>query len=147
MQCSLLCSIWCLGENLCLILYQVVAWLLHHTSFYNDCFRIFPIMLALCSILSATHYAQNYAGIIGLGLPWTNNRAAYNSLPSSLRPDSFPPFSLPSMVKNRILRRHGVSVGYLQVSIKYIFHSVSCQYCAIIHCKTPISIFCCYILK
>ena len=25
-------------------------------------------MLALCSILSETHYAQNYAGIIGLGL-------------------------------------------------------------------------------
>ena len=25
----------------------------------------FPIMLALCLMLSMTHYAQNYAGIIG----------------------------------------------------------------------------------
>ena len=28
-------------------------------------FYIFPIMLALCLILSMTHYAQNYADIIG----------------------------------------------------------------------------------
>ena len=28
-------------------------------------FYIFPIMLALCLMLSMTHYAQNYAGIIG----------------------------------------------------------------------------------
>ena len=28
-------------------------------------FYIFPIMLALCLMLSVTHYAQNYAGIIG----------------------------------------------------------------------------------
>ena len=27
-----------------------------------------PIMQALCLMLSVTHYAQNYAGIIGLGL-------------------------------------------------------------------------------
>ena len=26
-------------------------------------------MLALCSMLSETYYAQNYAGILGLGLP------------------------------------------------------------------------------
>ena len=26
---------------------------------------IFPIVLALCLMLSMTHYAQNYAGIIG----------------------------------------------------------------------------------
>ena len=50
------------------------------------------------------------------------------------------------MVKNKILRRHGVSVDYLQVSIKYIFCSVSHQYCAIIHFKTPISVFSCYTL-
>ena len=30
--------------------------------------KIFPIMLALCLMLSKTYYAQNYAGIIGLGL-------------------------------------------------------------------------------
>ena len=29
----------------------------------------FPIMLALCLMLSMTHYAQNYAGIIGGSLP------------------------------------------------------------------------------
>ena len=28
-------------------------------------FYIFPIMLALCLMLSVTHYAQNYAVIIG----------------------------------------------------------------------------------
>ena len=28
-------------------------------------FYIFPIMLALCLMLSVTYYAQNYAGIIG----------------------------------------------------------------------------------
>ena len=34
---------------------------------------IFPIMLALCLImLSETYYAQNYAGIIGLGLVYTD---------------------------------------------------------------------------
>ena len=27
--------------------------------------NLFPIMLALCLMLSVTHYAQNYAGIIG----------------------------------------------------------------------------------
>ena len=51
-----------------------------HVSSFNDCstrvyrslaatcsnkFYIFPIMLALCLMLSVTHYAQNYAGIIG----------------------------------------------------------------------------------
>ena len=29
---------------------------------------IFPIMLTLCLMLSMTHYAQNYAGIIGKSL-------------------------------------------------------------------------------
>ena len=29
----------------------------------------FPIMLALCLMLSMTHYAQSYAGIIGERLP------------------------------------------------------------------------------
>ena len=40
----------------------------HITIFYKDCFKIFPIMLALYLMLSETYYAQNYAGIIGLGL-------------------------------------------------------------------------------
>ena len=31
--------------------------------------KIFPIMLALCLMLSLTYYAQNYAGIIGWSLP------------------------------------------------------------------------------
>ena len=30
--------------------------------------KIFPIMLALCLMLSLTYYAQNYAGIIGWSL-------------------------------------------------------------------------------
>ena len=30
--------------------------------------KIFPIMLALCSVLLVTHYAQNYVGIIGWSL-------------------------------------------------------------------------------
>ena len=30
--------------------------------------QIFPIMLALCLMLSVTYYAQNYAGIIGWSL-------------------------------------------------------------------------------
>ena len=37
-------------------------------KFYKDCFKIFPIVLALCLMLSETQYAQNYAGIIGLAL-------------------------------------------------------------------------------
>ena len=44
-------------------------WLLATSQkFYKECFKIFPIMLALCPMLSETYYAQNYAGIIGLGL-------------------------------------------------------------------------------
>ena len=46
---------------------------------HNDCsnkvyqsfitiFKNIPIMLALCLMLSVTHYAQNYAGIIGWSL-------------------------------------------------------------------------------
>ena len=31
-------------------------------------FYIFPIMLALCLMLSVTHHAQSYAGIIGRSL-------------------------------------------------------------------------------
>ena len=56
-------------------------------------------------------------------------------------------FSSLSMVKNKLLRRHGISVGYLQVSIAYIFCSVSRHYCIIFHFKTPISVFSCYTLK
>jgi len=37
-------------------------WLSNGMSVYS------PIMPALCSMLLATHYASNYAGIIGLGL-------------------------------------------------------------------------------
>ena len=35
---------------------------------YKDCSKIFPTRLALCSMLSETNYAQNYAEIIGLGI-------------------------------------------------------------------------------
>ena len=61
-------SILCSGENLCLILYQVVACLLDNKNFHKDYFKTFPIMLALYSMLLETYYAQNYAGIVGLGL-------------------------------------------------------------------------------
>ena len=33
----------------------------------NQCTNFLPIMLALCSMLLATYYAPNYAGIIGVG--------------------------------------------------------------------------------
>jgi len=32
---------------------------------FQDLVRILPIILALCSMLSSTYYAQNYASIIG----------------------------------------------------------------------------------
>ena len=32
-------------------------------------FKIFPIMLALCLMLSVTYYAENYAGIINWLVP------------------------------------------------------------------------------
>ena len=35
--------------------------------------HMFPSMLALCLMLSMTHYAQNYAGIIGGSLPISNS--------------------------------------------------------------------------
>ena len=37
---------------------------------------ILPIMLALCLMLSGTHYAQNYAGIIG----WCLNMATIDDV-------------------------------------------------------------------
>ena len=37
-------------------------------EYINHLSEIFPIMLALCSMLSVTYYAQNYAGIIGWSL-------------------------------------------------------------------------------
>ena len=46
-------------------------WLNYHNyykGFYKDCFEILPIMIALCLMLSKTHYAQNYAGIISQDL-------------------------------------------------------------------------------
>ena len=33
--------------------------------------KIFPIMLALCFMLSSLYYAENYAGIIDTSLPGT----------------------------------------------------------------------------
>ena len=33
------------------------------TNIHKDYHKIFPIMLALCSMLSKTCYAQNYAGL------------------------------------------------------------------------------------
>ena len=72
MQCSYfspsMLSILCSGENVCLILYQVVACLLDDKNFHKDYFKTFPIMQALYSMLSETYYVQNYAGIIGLSL-------------------------------------------------------------------------------
>ena len=52
------------------LLYQVAASLvslLYHKPFYKT-FKILPITLALCLMLLETYYAQNYAGILGLGL-------------------------------------------------------------------------------
>ena len=49
------------------LLYQVVASLLYRKPFYKT-FKIVPIMLALCLMLLETYYAQNYAGILDLGL-------------------------------------------------------------------------------
>ena len=43
---------------------SVIATLISNNSYY--CTNILPIMLALCSMLSGTYYAQNYASIIGL---------------------------------------------------------------------------------
>ena len=40
-----------------------------NTNITINLFYILPIMLALCLMLSLTHYAQNYAGIIGASLP------------------------------------------------------------------------------
>ena len=39
-----------------------------HYRFHKYYFKILPIMLALCLVLSETCYAQNYAGIIDLDL-------------------------------------------------------------------------------
>ena len=42
---------------------SVIATLISKNSYY--CTNILPIMLALCSMLSGTYYAHNYASIIG----------------------------------------------------------------------------------
>ena len=60
----------CSAQNftlLCSIYYAHVKDL----SLKSDCsIRVYiPIMLALCLMLLATYYAQNYAGIIGWSLP------------------------------------------------------------------------------
>ena len=40
-------------------------------KFYKDCFKIPPIMLALCLMLLETYCTQHYAGMIGLSLSAT----------------------------------------------------------------------------
>ena len=42
---------------------SVIATLINKNSYYYT--NILPIMLALCSMLSGTYYAHNYASIIG----------------------------------------------------------------------------------
>ena len=42
---------------------SVIAILISKNSYYYT--NILPIMLALCSMLSGTYYAHNYASIIG----------------------------------------------------------------------------------
>ena len=49
------------------------------------------------------------------------------------------------VVKDNKFRRHKRSVGYLHVSVKYVFRSVSHHYCAIIWFQySYISVFSCY---
>ena len=45
---------------------------LSNTIPHKSCNVYIPIMLALCLMLSATYYAQNYAGIIGWSLAKTH---------------------------------------------------------------------------
>ena len=44
---------------------------------YQSFVAIFPIMLALCLMLSVTYYAQNYAAIIGWSLQVTTKSRTY----------------------------------------------------------------------
>ena len=46
---------------------SVIAILISKNPYYYT--NILPIMLALCSMLSDTYYARNYASIIGGSLP------------------------------------------------------------------------------
>ena len=39
---------------------------------FQLCWQLLPIMLALCSMLLLSHYAQNYAGLIGSSLTIAN---------------------------------------------------------------------------
>ena len=48
---------------------SVIATLISKDSYYYT--NILPIMLALCSMLSGTYYAHNYASIIGRSLSTT----------------------------------------------------------------------------
>ena len=50
---------------------SVIAILISKNSYYYT--NILPIMLALCSMLSDTYYAHNYASIIGGSLALTIN--------------------------------------------------------------------------
>ena len=49
---------------------SVIAILISKNSYYYT--NILPIMLALCSMLSGTYYAHNYASIIGGSLAGTS---------------------------------------------------------------------------
>ena len=50
---------------------SVIAILISKNSYYYT--NILPIMLALCSMLSGTYYAHNYASIIGGSLSFDRN--------------------------------------------------------------------------
>ena len=49
---------------------SVITILISKNSYYYT--NVLPIMLALCSMLSGTYYAHNYASIIGGSLPKTH---------------------------------------------------------------------------
>ena len=87
MQCSYFCLL-CSGENLRLVLCQVVDCLPTIASYITKPFMIFLrsflyIMLALCLVISETYYA----GIIGQGLFWT--------MPAIIQLHNLPSFKLP----------------------------------------------------
>ena len=50
------------------VITKMVTVLLEYIDLFNVFNQTLPIMLALCSMLLDTYYAQNYAGIIGASL-------------------------------------------------------------------------------
>ena len=56
---------------------SVIAILISKNSYYYT--NILPVMLALCSMLSGTYYAHNYASIIGGSLEITHKNALVQS--------------------------------------------------------------------